>query len=234
VHRKRCLAATLRVFARYGFEEGVAGHVTARDPELVDHFWVNPFGMHFGDVRVSDLLLVDHEGHVAEGASRVNPAAFAIHSQIHAGRPDVVAAAHTHSVYGRAWSAFGRTLDPLTQDACAFFEDHAVFNDYAGVVIDLEEGKRIAQVLGDYKAVILRNHGLLTVGRSVEEAAWWFIALDRCCQVQLLTQGAADPVCINEASARLTRDVVGTPEIGRFSFRPIYQHMVREQPDLLD
>ena len=127
--------------------------------------------MSFGLIRASDLILVDHQGQVVEGNWPVNAAAFAIHSQIHAARPDVMAAAHTHSPYGRAFSTLGKTLAPLTQDACAFYGDHAVFDDYTGVVLDVEEGKRIADALGANKAVILRNHGLLTVGHSVDAAA---------------------------------------------------------------
>src|SRR5579864_1425322 len=97
LHRKQRLAAAFRVFSKCGFDEGVAGHITARDPELTDHFWVNPFGLHFGLIRVSDLILVNHEGTVVEGSRGVNGAAFAIHSQVHAARPDVIAAAHAHS-----------------------------------------------------------------------------------------------------------------------------------------
>src|SRR5213593_4623411 len=104
-HRKERLAAAFRLFARFGFDEGVAGHITARDPERLDHFWVNPFGMHFGQIRVSDLILVNDAGDVVEGDWPVNTAAFVIHSQVHAARPDVVAAAHSHSLYGKAWSA---------------------------------------------------------------------------------------------------------------------------------
>src|SRR5581483_7314270 len=118
------LAAALRVFADRGFDEGAGGHITARDPIRTNHFWVNPFGVHFGHVKVSDLLLVDHDGTVVEGDGKVNPAGYAIHSQIHAAHPHVVAAAHTHSTYGRAWAALGRRLDPITQDACAFYERH--------------------------------------------------------------------------------------------------------------
>src|SRR5271167_3426241 len=166
-HRKERLAASFRLFSKFGFDEGVAGHITARDPEQLDHFWVNPFGVHFGQIRASDLILVNHRGEVVEGNHPVNGAAFAIHSQIHAARPDVVAAAHSHSIYGKSWSSLGRTLDPITQDVCAFYGDHAVFDDYTGVVLDLEEGKRIAHALAGNKAAILRNHGLLTVGNSV-------------------------------------------------------------------
>src|SRR3954465_757074 len=99
-YRKVRVAAAVLLFSKFGFDEGVAGHITARDPELNDHFWVNPFGMHFSQIRVSDLLLVNHEGDVVQGDWAVNRAAFAIHSQVHAARPDVVAAAHTHSTYG--------------------------------------------------------------------------------------------------------------------------------------
>jgi ribulose-5-phosphate 4-epimerase/fuculose-1-phosphate aldolase len=103
LHRKQHLAASFRLFGRFGFDEGVAGHITARDPEHLDHFWVNPFGMNFSMIKVSDLILVNHEGTVVEGDALVNGAAFAIHSQIHAARPDVIAAAHSHSVHGKAW-----------------------------------------------------------------------------------------------------------------------------------
>ena len=98
---------------------------------------------------------------------------------MHAARPDVIAAAHSHSLHGKAWSSLGRLLDPITQDACAFFEDHALFDDFTGVVLDLEEGKRIGAALGNNKAVILRNHGLLTVGHSVDAAVWSFITMER-------------------------------------------------------
>lgn len=127
-HRKQRLAAAFRLFSRFGFDEGIAGHITARDPEHLDHFWVNAFGMHFGLIRASDLILVNHQGQVVEGNKPVNEAAFAIHSQIHVTRPDVIAAAHSHSVYGKSWSSLGRLLDPLTQDACAFYEDHSLPN----------------------------------------------------------------------------------------------------------
>ena len=108
LHRKQRLAATFRLFGKMGFGEGVAGHVTARDPELLDHFWVNPMGRSFRRIKVSDLILVNQKGEVVEGSGMLNGAAFTIHSQVHMARPDVIAAAHTHSVYGKAWSALGR------------------------------------------------------------------------------------------------------------------------------
>ena len=233
-HRKERMAATFRLFSKMGFDEGVAGHVTARDPERADHFWVNPFGMHFGQIRVSDLILCNHQGDVVEGHRDVNRAAFAIHSEVHAARPDVVAAAHTHSVHGRAFSTLGRLLDPITQDACAFYGDHGLFDDYTGVVLDVEEGKRIAHALAEQKAVILRNHGLLTVGRSVDEAAWWFVSMERSCQAQLLAMAAGDPISIEHEMALLASAQVGSSLGGWFSFQPLYQRIIGEQPDLLD
>jgi ribulose-5-phosphate 4-epimerase/fuculose-1-phosphate aldolase len=234
LHRKERLAAGFRLFGAFGFDEGIAGHITARDPERPDHFWVNPFGAPFSHIRVSDLVLVNSEGEVVEGDAGVNRPAFAIHSRVHAARPDVVSAAHAHSVHGKAWSSLGRLLDPLTQDACAFYDDHSLFDDYTGVVIDLEEGKRIAHALGDNKAVILRNHGLLTVGHSVEEAVWWFVTMERTCQAQLLAEAAGTPVKISEEMATLTHSQVGADVTGYVNFQPLYQRIVREQPDLLD
>jgi ribulose-5-phosphate 4-epimerase/fuculose-1-phosphate aldolase len=233
-HRKQRLAAGFRLFGAFGFDEGVAGHITARDPELADHFWVNPFAMNFKHIRVKDLILVDHNGKVVEGTWPVNQAAFAIHSAIHAARPDVVAAAHSHSTYGRTFSTLHRTLDPLTQDACAFFEDHVLFDEYTGVVLDQEEGKRIAHALGESKAAILANHGLLTVGRSVDEAVWWFITMERTCQVQLTAMAAGEPVPIEQETARLTQTQVGGHMAGWLSFQPLYDWIVGQQPDLLE
>src|SRR5580692_1973491 len=221
LHRKQKLAGALRLFGRFGFSEGVAGHITARDPELTDHFWVNPFGMSFRHVRVSDLILVSHTGEVVEGSRPVNPAAFAIHSAVHAARPDVIAAAHAHSIYGKAWSSLGRLLDPITQDACAFYQDHSLFNDYTGVVYETSEGDRIAEALGHRKAAILQNHGLLTVGSTVDEAAWFFITMDRACQSQLMAEAAGKPVRISHESALTAQKQVGNPRVGWFQYQPL-------------
>lgn len=235
LHRKQRLAAAFRIFARYGFDEGLAGHITARDPELLDHFWVNPLGMGFGKIRVRDLLLVNDRGEVVEGSWPLNRAAFAIHSQIHATRPDVAAAAHSHSMYGKTWSTLRRPLDPLTQDSCAFYGDHAVFDDYTGAVFEVEEGQRIAEALGSHKAVILANHGLLTVGTtSVDEAAWWFIAMERACKVQVLAEAAGNPLPIGPEAAAIAATQTGGAYAGWWAFQPLYEWIVGLEPDLLE
>ncbi|MDQ0622611.1 class II aldolase/adducin family protein [Paraburkholderia graminis] len=233
-YRQERLAVAFRLFARYGFDQGLAGHITARDPEWTDHFWVNPFGKHFSRIRVSDLLLVNAQGEIVVGDGPVNQAAFAIHAAIHEARPDVIAAAHTHSLYGKAWSTLGRTLDPLTQDSCAFYEDHALFDDFRGVVLDTGEGSRIAASLGTHKAVILKNHGILTAGPSVEAAAWWYIALDNACHAQLLAEAAGTPQRIPHDVAKLTHEQVGRANGALFAFQSLLEGLVEAEPDVLN
>lgn len=114
LYRKQHLAAAYRVFADRGFDEGVAGHISVRDPILTDHFWLNPLSKHFNQICVSDLILVDEDGNVVIGDEPINGAAFAIHSEIHKARPDANAACHAHSVHGKAFSAFGRELDMVS------------------------------------------------------------------------------------------------------------------------
>ena len=232
-YRQERLAVAFRLFARYGFDQGLAGHITARDPQWPDHFWVNPFGKHFSRIRVSDLLLVNAQGEIVVGDGPVNQAAFAIHAAIHEARPDVVAAAHTHSLYGKAWSTLGRTLDPLTQDSCAFYRDHALFDDFRGVVLDTDEGARIAVALGQQKAVILKNHGILTAGPSVEAAAWWYIALDNACHAQLLAEAAGTPHAIPHDVATLTHEQVGRANGALFAFQSLLEGLVEAEPDVL-
>src|SRR5204863_5044086 len=177
---------------------------------------------------------VNDKGEIVQGTWPVNQAAFCIHSAVHQARPDVVAAAHSHSIYGKSFSSLHRELEPLTQDACAFFEDHALFDDFTGVVLDVEEGKRIPAALGEHKAVILRNHGLLTVGHSVDAAVWSFITMERSCQAQLLAEAAGTPVLIDPDTARKTYGQVGSPAGCYLSFQPLWDMITREQPDLFD
>jgi ribulose-5-phosphate 4-epimerase/fuculose-1-phosphate aldolase len=216
--RKRELALALRLFGRLGFSEGLAGHITVRDPENPQWFWVNPYGTNFNEITVSDLLLVDHDGTVLAGEGPLNRAAFCIHSQVHQARPDVMAAAHAHSLYGKAFAALGIPLDPITQDACAFYKDHSVYAEYGGVVNDLEEGRRISHALGGNKGVILSNHGLLTVGGTIGEAAWWFITMERSCQAQLAVMSAGTPRLIGDEVARQVHAQIGGSRSGNASF----------------
>lgn len=238
-HRKERLAVAFRIFAHYGFDYGLAGHITARDPELTDHFWVNPLGVHFARMRVSDLLLVNRHGETVVGEQPLNQAAFAIHAAIHEAHPTVIAAAHTHSTYGKAWSALGRKLDPLSQDSCIFYQDHVLFDDFTGVVLDTSEGQRIAQALRKpdghtYKAAILQNHGILTAGPSVESAAWWYLALENASHTQLLVEAAGTPQPIGHEVAALTHSQIGGPSGAVHAFNSLYQGLITAEPDVLD
>ncbi|NBE53456.1 class II aldolase/adducin family protein [Streptomyces boluensis] len=232
-HRKERLAGALRLFGRFGYEDGVSGHITARDPEFTDCFWVNPFGMPFKHVTVSDLILVDSDGQVLDGRCHVNQAAITVHAQVHAARPDVVAVAHCHSLRGRALSALGELLEPITQESCAFYEDHALYDAATLAAVDADEGRRIAAALGDRKAAVLRNHGLLTVGESVDAAAWWFISMERSCQVQLEARAAGRPVLIGHKDAVALREQLGTDLVAWINYQPLWQDISRGEPDLL-
>ncbi|GAA0239671.1 class II aldolase/adducin family protein [Cryptosporangium japonicum] len=238
-HRKAVLAAAFRMFSKAGLDEGVAGHITVRDPGEPDTYWVNPFGMHFSMIRSSDLVRVGHDAQVVEGDRAVNGAAVAIHTAVHAARPDVLAAAHAHGPAGKTLSALDMTIEPLTQDACAFYQDIGLFDDYTGVVLDPAEGKRIGEALGAHKAVILRNHGMLTVGASVESAAWWFLTLERTAQCQLQAYAAAaglgaKPRQIGPEEATTTRGQVGGEFAGWFQFQPIWERISADHPDIFE
>ncbi|MBT2455101.1 class II aldolase/adducin family protein [Streptomyces sp. ISL-86] len=223
-YRRERLTGALRLFARLGYEDGVAGHVTARDPEFEDCYWVNPFGRAFAGLTADDLLLVDGDGRVVQGERRVNQLAFAVHAAVHRARPEVVAVVRTQAPYGRALAALGELLAPVSHEACAFYEDHALLDEYAGA----EDGERIGRALGPFKALILRNQGLLTVGDSVDAAAWWFIAAERAAQVQLIARAAGKPVPIDHRRAALTRERFGSDLAAWVSYQPLWQTVAPE------
>ncbi len=234
-HRKERLAGVLRIIGGLGFAEGVAGHITARDPELTDHFWVNPFGISFKRVTVSDLILVSPEGQVVHGNRMVNAAAFAIHHAIHEARPDVVAAVHTHTIYGKAWAALGRNIDMISQDACMFHDDVALHADAGGAVVTgAEDGAGLAASLADKKALIHKNHGLITVGDTVGAAAWWFIALERCCQVQAIAEAAGTIEIIPDEYAAKSMEQTGHSLGGWFQFQTLWQDQIAKDDSFLN
>ncbi|OAA57975.1 class II aldolase/adducin domain protein [Niveomyces insectorum RCEF 264] len=228
------LALAFRLFGQLGFDEGVAGHITLRDPVRPDHFWVNPLGRAFRQMRRSDLILVNGQGDVVDGGANrlLNGAAYMIHHAVHAARPDVRCAAHAHSLFGRAFCALGKPLDMLTQDSCAFYKSAAVYNQFNGVVLARDEGANIARALGAGKACLLQNHGLLTVGATVEAAVFWFASLEKCCRVQLLADAAGPTKKIDEADAEFTFRSVGTPGVGWFSAQPMFDVLEEEIGDV--
>ncbi|KAF4461481.1 L-fuculose-phosphate aldolase [Fusarium albosuccineum] len=223
------MAGAFRVFSRMGFTEGAAGHISVRDPVDPDTFWINPMGVHFGMLKASDMVHINEEGQVIGGNRvAVNAAGFMIHSAIHKARPDVHAACHAHSKYGKAWSTFGRPLDIINQDACMFWNNQSVYSSFGGVVLGGEEGVRIAEALGPVnRAVILQNHGLLTAGGTVDEAAYLFSLMERSCEVQLLVENTGLPKqIIGDEEAKYTYRFNADPESLYTEFRPDFEYEV--------
>lgn len=226
----RHMVAAFRHWHREGYVEGMSGHISVRDPEYPNAFWTNPLGVHFGLLKIEDMVLVNLEGKVIGGNNRQPPnsAGFLIHAAVHKARPDAHAVCHSHSIYGKAWSVFGQRLEMLTQDACKFFGDaQGVYNGYGGVVMGSEEGDRIAQALGPKgKGCILRNHGLLTVGKTVDEAAFLYTSMEKSCHVQLLAESAAShglpKILITDEEAKFNFDVESDPEVCYCEFQVYY------------
>ncbi|KAI9734840.1 MAG: hypothetical protein M1834_001919 [Cirrosporium novae-zelandiae] len=223
------MAGAFRVFSRNGFTEGLSGHITVRDPVVPNAFWINPFAVHFGLLKASDMVLVDFDGNVIGGKtmSPINAAGVQIHTAIHKARPDVHAACHAHTIYGRAWSAFAKPLDMITQDVCSFYKAHSVYARYGGIALAAEEGERIAAALGAHnKGCLLMNHGILTVGKTVDEAAALFGLMERSCQIQLQVEAAAkqgvEKMIISDEEAEYNFKWASDPENLYWEFQPDY------------
>jgi ribulose-5-phosphate 4-epimerase/fuculose-1-phosphate aldolase len=237
LHRRQRLAAALRLFGRYGYEVGLAGHFTARDPILTDHFWLNPLGMDFASIRASDLILVNPAGEVVEGEGMVNLSGVPYHDQIQQARPDVVGIAHAHSFHAKIWSSLARTLDPITADAAALDDDQVVFKPMRSQGLSYEEDRpsivaQCVDTLGERNVLIWQNHGLWTTGNTVEAAAWRFILFEDSARGQLMAEavgGVIKPEPVAKSPAARARAEVSA----WLSFLPLWDRITREEPDLL-
>ncbi|KAE9373201.1 class II aldolase/adducin domain protein [Stipitochalara longipes BDJ] len=229
------LAAAFRIFGQKGFDEGVAGHISLRDPVEPHTFWVNPFGVAFSLIRRSDLIRLDYDGKVLTGSGKqklVNRAALLIHAAVHKARPDIICAAHAHAPYARAFSVFGIPLPITSQDGCAFYKDLGLLSSFDGVVVEGDEGTHIAAAVGKTKGAILQNHAILTCADTVEAAVFWFLSLEKLCHTQLLAMAAEASghkmVEIGESQAAETYKSVGEPTSGWFSAKPIFDLIARD------
>ncbi|MFT4197315.1 MAG: class II aldolase/adducin family protein [Pseudoxanthomonas sp.] len=229
LQRKQKLAAAFRLFAKLGYDEGVMGHISVRDPEFSDQFWMNPFALSFDLIKASDLIKVNYRGELLEGNGYVHPGGVPLHAAVLAGRPNVVAAIHTHSPFGKLWSVTGKLVAPITNEAAVFYERHAIYDSFA-----LGEGANVALALGENgRALVMRNHGILTVGHSIDEAAYLFISLEKICREQIYAQSLGISQTIDEARARQIASRFDGGGAGWLNFQPLYQSIVAEQPDLL-
>ncbi|BAN26061.1 class II aldolase/adducin family protein [Caballeronia insecticola] len=208
----RCdLAALYRVIGHFRWTDMIFTHISARVPGSDHHFLINRYGVLFDEMRASDLVRIDSEGRPVEAGARddpdryrVNPAGFTIHSAIHMARHDAVCVVHTHTAAGAAVSAQKQGLLPISQHALKYY-GHLAYHDYEGIALDLAERDRLVNDLGSHNAMILKNHGLLTCGKSIPEAFQEMYFLERACEIQLRAMaGNAELIFPSEKVCALT------------------------------
>ncbi len=200
------LAAAYRLIHRLGLDDSIYTHISVRLPGRHDRFLINPYGLRFEEVTASNLVTVDLDGAVIDDplGLGINPAGFTIHSAVHAARPDVACVLHTHTVAGVAVSCQKQGLLPLNQWSMQF-TDRLAYHDYEGIALDLDERTRLVSDLGNRFVMVLRNHGMLTCGRSVSEAFKLMHNLERSCRAQLAIQAAGEAIApLSDAVARKT------------------------------
>jgi ribulose-5-phosphate 4-epimerase/fuculose-1-phosphate aldolase len=221
--RKRDCALGYRLLAAQRWGDTGDGHISARDPERTDCFWMLRYGVSYHQAKVSDLVLVDPNGKLAEGDGFVNVAGYYIHYPILRTRPDAVSAVHVHTGWGTPFSAEARLFDAITQESTIFFEDHSLFDDEEVQVQSVEAGQRIADALGNTRAIILRNHGLLSVGDSVAEAVGSFIIMERVAESHMKVRHAKP---ISAEAARFTKADLVESGAGRRAFAALIQRHI--------
>ncbi len=230
LHRRKQTAIGYRILGSYGWGSTGDGHISARDPERHDHFWMSRYGVPFNQVTLDDIVLVDPDGHVVDAPggldTGINTAGYNIHWPLHEARPDVISACHTHTPYGTPFSAQHELLRPITQESCSFFENHSLYEGEELEVISTDAGKRIASALGANRALILCNHGLLTTGASVAEAVGWFILMERVAESHIKAAANAKP--ISDSGARIVAETNGKRSAGWHPFQFLARRVITE------
>jgi ribulose-5-phosphate 4-epimerase/fuculose-1-phosphate aldolase len=229
------LAAAYRLIAHFGMTDLVFTHLSARLPGEGHRFLVNPYGLLFEEITASSLVVVDADGEPAQPTAwPVNPAGFVIHSAVHRAREDAMCVMHTHTLAGMAVAAQTGALLPLNQMSMEF-DGRVALHDYEGIAADdnLDERDRLVQDLGDRPCMILRHHGLLTVGRTVAEAFYWMYYLEQACRIQLAAQSSGVPLSVPPAPVvARARSQFGTgPTKGWLPWQALRRKLDREQPD---
>ena len=236
------LAAAYRLIHRLGLDDSIYTHISVRLPGGHDRFLINPYGMRFEEVTASNLVTVDLDGNIIEDplGLGINPAGFTIHSAVHAARRDAICVLHTHTVAGVAVSSQEQGLLPLNQWSLQF-TDRLAYHDYEGIALDLDERSRLVQDLGDKFVMVLRNHGMLTCGRSVAEAFKLMHNLERSCRAQLAIQASGAEICkLSQGVARKTAEqyahaydaieIAGRPDSEWAAFKRMLE---RTDPDFM-
>ncbi len=232
VHRQQQVVQGYRIFGSYGWGDDGSGHISARDPQHTDSFWLLKYGVPFSQASVADLVLVGPDG-TAHGddpnGAPINGAAFCIHAPIHTARPDVVSVAHTHTGYGTPFAALVRPIRAISQEACAFHDDQSVFDGEELDVLDLTIGARLAAALGQHRLLIMANHGLLTAAATVGQAVAFFVLAERAAEVEVKV--GAEARVVSEAAAAAVYRSVGPPSNGDNVFGWLCRTRLGEQAD---
>jgi ribulose-5-phosphate 4-epimerase/fuculose-1-phosphate aldolase len=234
---RRDLAAAYRLIALFGMTDLVYTHLSVRLPGEGHRFLVNPYGLLFEEITASSLVVVDAAGEPAQETNwPVNPAGFVIHSALHMGVPHAQCVMHTHTLAGMAVAAQQGGLLPLNQISTEFYGRVAV-HEYEGIAADdnLSERERLVRDMGDKPCMILRNHGLLTAGRSVAEAFYWMYYLEQSCRIQIAAQSSGAPLALPpEDVVQRARDQMGnSPVKGWLPWQALRRKLDREQPDYM-
>jgi ribulose-5-phosphate 4-epimerase/fuculose-1-phosphate aldolase len=231
----RCdLAAAYRLIARFGMDDLIFTHLSMRVPGPGDLFLINPYGWMFDEITASSLVVVDAQGQAIRGEeSAVNPAGFVIHSAIHRARPDAHCVMHTHTLAGMAVAALECGLLPVNQMSMEFY-GHVAHHPYEGIADDLSERERLVADLGAKPAMILANHGLLTVGQTVAEAFYYMYYLEQACRIQVAAMSTGAKLSLppaevcEHAAGQFTR---GAPNKGQRPWAALRRRLDRDAPD---
>jgi ribulose-5-phosphate 4-epimerase/fuculose-1-phosphate aldolase len=229
------LACAYRLLAHFGMADLVYTHLSVRVPGEGHRFLVNPYGLMFDEITATSLVLVDAEGQPAQETSwPVNPAGFVIHSALHLGSERAQCVMHTHTLAGMTVAATECGILPLNQMSMEF-TDRVAIHEYEGIAADdnLDERERLVRDMGDKPCLLLRNHGLLTIGRTVAEAFYWMYYLEQACRIQVAAQatGATLSMPSPEMVARVRAQAKDSPTKGWLPWQALKRKMDREQPD---
>ena len=229
------LAACYRLLARFRMTDWIYNHVSSRVPgDCHGHYLINPFGLLYEEISASNLVKVDVGGNLVEDVGfDVNPAAFVIHGAIHHARPDVGCVLHTHTAAGVAVATQEHGLLPVTQHALKFHQGIA-YHDFEGIALDHDEQQRLVADIGAKNVLILRNHGLLTMGRTVADAFERMYFLERACQIQISALAGGAVLCqpAPDVCARTLSQYEGaTPFLRGRDWQALLRMLDREQPD---
>ena len=223
------LVDSMQIFWHEGLSAGVSGHISVADPICENRFWVNPFGIPFNKVKVNDLICADENGKIVDGnyQNDINPSAFAIHSALH--KLGHTAIAHSHGKGARSLGGLNSILLPLDQESAAFYLKNQIFGEYNGPAIGTHQGEAVARELNDNTALILKHHGLITVGNTLPEAIYRHISFERCANIQVQMMAAGKLTTMSASQALLAQAGFDESGLNDFSFQMLVEEYAKRR-----